>query len=180
MINIHPARLFQLNEQGKGALLRQTKHFEETSELAEAVVCQHAPEKILSEAIDGLLMLLSIGADYCTVEEFSDSMPRIVDTLMYKHWNEWQPLVDNINPLELALATLQYISTLQYITTAVQRHEGVASSQYKGLADSQSIIDGVITSIDNLFLVMVLVPQDEGLLQQIYNEKMDKWEKVSK
>lgn len=180
MLEVHAVRLYQLNEQGKGPFLRQTKHFEETSELAEAVVCQETPEKILGEAIDSLLMLLSIAADYLTLEEFNNVLPHVLTVTLNKHWDEWQPLVDQVHALELPMSCLKYISYLQYVTTAVQRFEGVASSQYKGAAESSFIINAIITSIDALSQVMALVPQDEGLLQQIYDQKMDKWEKVSK
>lgn len=180
MLDIQSVRLYQLNDQGKGPFLRQTKHFEETSELAEAVICQHPPEKILGEAVDGLLMLLSIAADYLTIEEFQNELPVVVKLNLRKHWDEWQPLVDQVHALELPMSCLKYISYLQYITTAVQRFEGVTSSAYKGAGVASLIIDAIVTSIDALTQVMALVPQAEGQLQQIYNEKMDKWEKVSK
>lgn len=180
LLELHSARLYQLNEQGKNPFLRQTKHFEETSELAEAVICQHAPEKILGEAVDGLLMLLSIAADYLTFEEFQTNLEQMVESKLWKHWDQWQPLVDQVHALELPMSCLKYISYLQYITTAVQRVEGVASSTYKGSSDSSLIIDGIITAIDALGQVIALIEQPEGLLQSIYNEKMDKWERVSK
>lgn len=180
MLDVQSVRLYQLNEQGKGPFLRQTKHFEETSELAEAVVCQDAPENILGEAVDGLLMLLSIAADYLPVEKFHSEMTGVVVRNLCTHWDQWQPLDTETHPMALGLTTLQYISTLQYITTAVQRFEGVASSQYKGEVESSLIIDAIAISIDALSQVIVLVPQELGQLQQIYNEKMDKWEKVSK
>lgn len=174
-------RLYQLNEQGKGPFLRQTKHLEETSELAEAVYGEHSPTKIASEAIDGLLMLLSIAADYASQDELPQQLIEAIDCSVAV----FPTATINTTVLQrigLGFATLSYIGTLQYISSAVQRYEGVASSAYKVSANPTIILFAITTSIVRLSTVLAhIVLMDLNLdLQKIYNEKMDKWEKVSK
>lgn len=179
--DLHLARLYQLNEQGKGPFLRQTKHFEETSELAEAVYENHTPAKIAGEAIDGLLMLLSIAADYVGQDVFP---PQLLEAVDLDNAAFVDSTVEHIQlqRIGLGFAALSYIGSLQHITTAVQKYEGVASSAYKGEASSLSILLAIIESTSRLSSVLaytMLMDLDLNL-QEIYTAKMDKWEKVSK
>lgn len=182
VLSMDVQRLYKLNEEGKNPFLRQTKFFEETSELAEAVICNHQPEKILGEAIDGLLMLISIAADYLDEREFVDTVPNWIND----KFEQSAVAATNSIPAHFAgmlpYATLQYIAQLQYISTAVQKVEGVASSQYKGTATTHDVITHIMVSLATLMHVFVLTgaTYESGDIQRIYDTKMDKWEKVAK
>lgn len=181
-LDLQIERLFKLNEQGKGPFLRQTKHFEETSELADAIV-ENAPVAAqLGEAIDGLLMILSIGADYVSETEFPIMFNSAVNDSFAWDFNVAQgDFETGILHECIAYNCLKYIGSLQHISTAVQQHEGVASSQYKGKAGLNQIVTALCASTAKLMtLIAYIAVEDPTMIQTIYNEKMDKWEKVSK
>lgn len=180
ILELHTARLYQLNEQGKGPFLRQTKHFEETSELAEAIITGASVGSQLGEAIDGLLMLLSIAADYASEPAFDVAMTSYVNMHLTQSREVAKTMPDHLAGI-LPFKTLEYIGTLQYITTAVQKYERVGSSDYKGTAERTDITNAIIHSVGKLMAVIVfIVGTKTELIQQLYDAKMDKWERVSK
>lgn len=175
-LDVQFATVVKLNQLGTPGISRMVKLQEEQGELAGAIDEVASIAETVSEAVDVLLMLLSIYADFRP--DASDS--------------EVAHLVSAAQPADTSVPRCDWDVEELYIKLCVQLgklaesyqiHVGVKSSTYKQLGETTPVsILPVAVNLVMRLAVKMLVHNGQPLsqLQTTYNDKMSKWERVSK
>lgn len=174
-------KVVELNKLGTPGSARMIKLQEEQGELADALDLGSDLNEMVAETVDVLLMLLSINADVAESPRLSASAFDIWANAVFRA-TQSQMASPNLNfsPLELYIKLCRDIGLL---AESYQIHAEVKSSQYK--ADKQIVLFSSLSlAIDHtLQIAAVLITHnqlDPQLFQILYDQKMVKWEGVSK
>lgn len=174
-LNIRMGRVYELNKLADPCN-RMIHLQEEQGELAQALSQQDQTDTIL-EAIDVLLMLLSIYADH---------VPQDDDLEQYSmefHKTEQRNVFGDNRGKSMFPQIIEHYLTLCWniscVANLTQQLQGVASSQYKVDSDLEPIDYYLIEAIQYTFRILAVACSDTDMLQEMYDAKMDKWEKVS-
>ena len=179
MFTVNFARVKQLNELG-GKDNRMQKLQEEQGELAQAILdCN--PDDVVAEGVDVLLMLLSILADVAPTVSHVDQW---ADAGMEMAYMVHPSIQYNSEPIQTHY--LRTCSLIGRVAEANQRLDGIASSNYKNDGGFDAYTTAAYRTEDlqramcNIFDIFMYTGVHIDEIQKVYNEKMDKWERVSK
>ena len=171
-------RVARLNALG-GSSNRLTKLQEELGELAEGLELQSNPT-ILEEGVDVLLMLLSISVEAGQLHHHHQRAPTY-QLAMSSALTMYDPN-DGCTPMEIrAMAFFSLIKCVGLLAEVHQIETDVRSSRYKRLphevlqASKRVYLDRAIADVCNIISTNCDAIE---VVQQKYNEKMDKWEGV--
>lgn len=173
-------RVVELNALG-GHSNRMQKLQEEQGELAKAITDGNADD-VTSEAVDVLLMLLSIFED--AVPGQAEHMDVWCDTFFGLAQGQREAI-----GFDEAIITRHYMrlcALIGQVAEANQRLDGIASSGYKNDGGFDPITTAAYRREDlqramcNVFDILARTGKSEADIQTVYDEKMNKWERVSK
>lgn len=155
---------------------RMMKMTEEQGELIDALLLGEGNDHVIEEAVDTLLMVLSISLEQCpALLEHPD-----VSWHTIAHACTTEALGGvGLHPLPVILAAMDVVSHTGKVSDALQRRIGVASSAYK-----PAISDGEFTMlcaewIVKAVIVLTTVGVEWTTIQPVIDAKMAKWKRVA-